>query len=591
MKLLKPLIVTLSFCTILAQDIPTKYDIKTGNLSDEERLQMENFQHQGYLQRDLDEQIKEECGDDYHCRNQILSGSDATSDKKFMGMSPSMVKGLSQAYTMIIGASDIGSKLDRNAGGDSSLRQLCSGDDSSCEPTAYQKAEKNLADKKKEFGMTDKDGNPVEDFDSDKLTDSQKDELNKAEKQVDQEKGEDQMEDYCKYVAMGTEVIAMATQKQQQDFILQTPTTQETAQVQMLQKQSRAHGARAKSTNTQVVGWGATTACYTGMMLGPAAPNSATNWLKLGAATLMWRYYEWEKEQHEDAKNKIDKIAAKLKSPGDCNPVSDRDCYCSQRETMNDMKWCLPQIHQRVAKDSYQVTCMDENLKEDLTCSCASNDTCLDKRIKKNLGTFGLPENVVSNMSPFFSMARGTVPNSSEQFGVSGKSGKLFATAKGILRDNADKVKLSSTKLPKGASDAIKFFEDLGVPSKSAKALLAAKQSPEAKKNAARFGSPSRYSYYKRGSTPYRKSNTLTFGGGQGINKKKQVKRNSNEFGNFMNKFKKKGSHKANGNGNVLKFAEQASRSAEITRDKSAGIFDIISRRYIISGRKRLEVE
>ena len=258
---------------------------------------------------------------------------------------------------------------------------------------------------------------------------------------------------------------------------------------------------------------------------------------------------------------------------------------------MNDTKWCMPQIRQKMAQNSYQVTCVDENLKEDIGCSCSSNNTCLDKRVKKSIEMMQLPPEIKSNLSPFFTMTKGQINGSGSQYGVNADSGKLFAKAQSLLRNNESKLQKEGS-LPKSAKDAVDFFSDLGLTKTAAKAILASKISPQAKKNMAKFDSGNKsVRYYKGTNNPRRKkSNILTFSGGGGLKKSKAKSSRNNPYASFLKKMKKgKGSSKPNGN--VMRFAQQASARAAITKDKSAKIFDIISRRYQVTAKKRLEID
>ncbi|OIQ19623.1 MAG: hypothetical protein BM556_03820 [Bacteriovorax sp. MedPE-SWde] len=611
MKLLKTILISFISVGLMAQQpLPTQQDIDDGNISDEEKIIMENFEHTGHLQRDYEEKLQAECsanGKSAAECNALAKGRDATQNEKFMGMSPTMMKGVAQAYTMVIGMTDLGSKLVSNADGEwntsKAIKAGCGTDTGkdldSCKET-------NEAAKKEANKMTEEKSNRLESqakekeklANKDGVTQKEKDALNDKHEKAnkDAEKKEDEeMEDYCRFVAMGTETIAMFQGKSDQDFIAETPSRTETAQVVALQKQSRAHGARARNVNTQVVGWGATTACYTAMMIGPASVTSWQNYLKLGASMLMWRYYDWEKGEHEKAKGIVDSVAAKLKGAGDCNPVSDRDCYCSQPETMNDVKFCMPQIRARTGNSQdYQLSCVNENLQQDPQCQCVADNTCLDKTIRTNMESMHIPATATNNLNPFFEMTKGVKKPGSGQFSVNSGSNKLFAVAKGLLRDNADKVNIPLGKLSKDQTEAANKFVEMGLPLKAAKGLASMKLNANAEKNLSKFKGSSnrRYSSYRGKRYKRRgKSNTLRFSGGKGISKSKSSGKSRDQYSNFLKKFGKKGKKGSKNNSNVLKFAEKASRSAQITKDKSEDIFRIISRRYQVTARKRLDVE
>lgn len=611
MKLLKTILISFISAGLMAQQpLPTQQDIDDGNISDEEKIIMENFEHTGHLQRDYEEKLQAECsanGKSAAECSALAKGRDATQSEKFMGMSPTMMKGVAQAYTMVIGMTDLGSKLVSNPDGEwntsKAVKAGCGTDTGkgldSCKDTneaAKKEADKMTEEKSSRLESQAKEKEKLANKDG--VTQKDKDALNEKHEKAnkDAEKKEDEeMEDYCRFVAMGTETIAMFQGKSDQDFIAETPSRTETAQVVALQKQSRAHGARARNVNTQVVGWGATTACYTAMMIGPASVTSWQNYLKLGASMLMWRYYDWEKGEHEKAKGIVDSVAAKLKGAGDCNPISDRDCYCSQPETMNDVKFCMPQIRARTGNSQdYQLSCVNENLQQDPQCQCVADNTCLDKTIRTNMESMHIPATATNNLNPFFEMTKGVKKPGSGQFSVNSGSNKLFAVAKGLLRDNADKVNIPLGKLSKDQTEAANKFVEMGLPLKAAKGLASMKLNANAEKNLSKFKGSSnrRYSSYRGKRYKRRgKSNTLRFSGGKGISKSKSSSKSRDQYSNFLKKFGKKGKKGSKNNSNVLKFAEKASRSAQITKDKSEDIFRIISRRYQVTARKRLDVE
>ena len=78
--------------------------------------------------------------------------------------------------------------------------------------------------------------------------------------------------------------------------------------------------------------------------------------------------------------------------------------------------------------------------------------------------------------------------------------------------------------------------------------------------------------------------NVLTFQGGKGITQKKTRKIAGQ-------KPSKTGSSKGSYSQQVLNFAKAAQQTAQISEDKDRHIFKIISRRYQISGKRRLQIK
>lgn len=565
---------------------PTKLDVETGNLTDSQKQTMENFVHTGYQQREYEETLSEECEKNGYSETQcksIANGGNASSQGKFMGMSPTMIKGIAQAYTMFMGMSGVSSKLVANEGG---VSTACNVSDSMCSDKG--KTTKDALTEKK----TANDA-----YAKNPEGEGLKDASDKADKKYEgtQEKGSEkkEQEDYCRYIPVGTEAMALIQQKSETEFIEQTATTStENAQSAALEKQSRAHGARARTVNTQVMGWAATSACYVAMMAGPASVTAPSNLLKLGASTLLWRYFTWEKGEHQKAKSTVDAIRAKLSGKGTCNPISERDCYCAQAETENDVTYCLPQIRARVGGSSdYQLTCITDELKTDEQCQCRYSGTCLDKTITEGLEGIHIPQPAQMAISNFKSMAKGSLKPGQNQYDVNSNSNKLFAVANDMVKKNLDASELNLKPLSNDDKLGVNELTNFGIPKALAQALLDKKETDETKKNAAKLTSGSFGKYAYSPSKYSNKSNgTIRFSGGEGLKNKNSNNNNGSDFANMLNKMKKKTNANESGSANVIKFAESASRSAQITKDKSRMLFDIISLRYQVSGRKRLDI-
>ncbi len=557
------LIFSLSFIVFAQDTAPTNADISSGNLSDQDR-QLLNYEHSGYLQRDMNEKFKEECEaqgkSDKACED-IKFGREATSGKKFLGLSPGMIGALSKAYTMIIGVSGLGSKIITNPDGEWNVSRFAKKDKADNSPTESSSQTENIEQK-----SATTDQSETEDL---------------VEETAEKEKKEEKQEDYCRYIAMGTETIATFMQTKENELIQSIPVNDRTAQVDMLYQQKNAHLSRARSVNTQVIGWGASAACYTAVMLGPASPTSVTNWLKLGASTLLWRYYSWEKKTHKNAAKTVQAVIDKLGSKGECNPINDRGCYCAQPETQNDQRFCLPQLREGGVAGTYQVSCLTGNLKNDPTCACATTNTCLDKRIKTSLANIHVPKSLAGNISPFFEVTKGISRPGANEYDIDSGSNKLFANASKILRDNATKLGLPNKELSKKQiEEALALSQFL--PNSAAKKFASAKSPKGTRKFSKKFKArPNSYT-----STPGKISNQfqdpkIRLRGGQALSPK-SPKRN----GRYNSKRVSSG-----GSQKVLRFATKATKSAQIYKDKSLNIFDVVSNRYRRTAKKRLEVK
>ncbi len=301
------------------------------NFTDDEKEIVDNYLHEGYIQRSYDEKCKENTETYKACLGQDV-------DPKFLGMKSSMVKALSKAYSMIIVA---------GAGGD-------------LETT---KDNENLtSDKNGEAEATS----------------------GKKEEEVDNT-------DYCKYIAAGTEAVTLVQTQMSQSDLNKLPTNQETFQKDQLYKAAENHNNRAKTAKIQTGGWGATTACYGAMIARPGI--SATSWsnlLKLGAAGLLTTFFYNEIGAHEKYRDKVKEIADGLPGKGDCNPVTQIDCYCAQEETKNDPKYCMGPTANYVMEKDLPTVCLDDSLEADPSCRCLSTNSCYDKMFEENIAALNL---------------------------------------------------------------------------------------------------------------------------------------------------------------------------------------------------------
>ena len=540
---LRPLLICLSLLlntSIFGQAITqTKYgDNDPTNLTDQDKDTSENFIHDGKAQRVYVEECTKSGETEEACLGQKADG-------KFAGVKSSNIAMLAKMYTMVIGMTDI-------AGGMSTT-------------------------------ATDFGGKGVEEV-------AKKSSDGVAEKSADKAEKKDQ-KDYCKYIPVATEAISMMNTKEDQKMIGLLPQDIETAQKDSLLKAAENHDSRAKTAKIQTAGWGAGAACYLATMTFTAASfGSVGNWAKLGAATLLASFYNSQVGDHEDYADKTRAIAAKIPGKGDCNPITDKMCFCTEESSKSRPdygKYCRPQLHnRRVAYKSQRVTCIDENMKEDVSCACAQRNTCVDKKVISIIKGFGSGTLGSSPMMADFSqLAKGELSARSLT-----SANQTVNTAIAKLRANDRKLPDTNTILTAKQKEEFNLLKKMGMPPRLAKKMALTKITSEMKKNMAKFngakakGKSSRA--YSRSRSKKKRSNVLTFSNGDGVNKQKIKKKSGNDF---MKRFGLKKKKRKKSKGTVLKFANRAQQRAQISNNKHRHIFDIISRRYQVSGWKRLE--
>ena len=339
------------------QTTPTK----SANLTDQEVQLKENYIHQGLA----NQIITEKCSG----KDAAICNGEAASHK-FLGVDSNMVKAVAQAYALF------GAMAGDNLG-------------------SISKGKSALAKEAAENGET-----------------GDKAETPKDKTETSKDKADKKANDYCKYIPTVTEGAATAVQMaKSKELAAEEVGNGDTAQRDALLKAAKSHDSRAKMAQLQAAGWFGGAACY--------AANAATGQfamdknlaIKLGAATLLGSFYQSEVAANKEYAEKTRKIAESLPGKGDCNPITDNLCYCSQPSSENDPTYCAKGLSKKaIAATSYRIACTNDQLKIDPTCECEKNNTCFDSYLEtQSEGSLELGGLGYSN-SPFKSvraLARG----------------------------------------------------------------------------------------------------------------------------------------------------------------------------------------
>nr|MBP9680974.1 hypothetical protein [Bacteriovorax sp.] len=500
----------------------------TKNLTDQDKQMSEHYVHQGKANRIIQEKCVGEMAE-------ACSGNEV--NHKVMGMDPGLIKAATAAYASFGAMSD-------------SILPLT------------KKPEKEAAPKDGEVKTNDKEVD------------------NKA---TDKEKS---ATDYCKYFPAVTEAAAMVSQK---NSIAGIDSGAETSQKEALMKAAKSHEERGKNAQIQAAGWFGGAACYALRIspLGSVTPDKNL-WIKLASATLLGTFYQEEVSANQEYADKTREIARSLPGLGDCNPITQTACYCSQPETENDPRYCKAQIAAKIATTPNRIACTDNKMQLDPNCNCEKSNSCFDKFIE-NVGAVEL--NLGSGLynSPFKSIASlahgkleaGTLNGSS--------SAGMAAIAKRALAQYASKVPDTGMLTPaqKAMADAI---ASKGIPASIAR-LMAKNPPPQSEMNKAMAkvqGLGSNGSQVASLS-PGAKSNVLDFSGGNGLGTSGKKVEKKNGMEDFMGKLNPKTS--ATNNGRILEFAQKAQASAPQITKADRPLFEIISLRYQTSGRKLLQLD
>lgn len=499
----------------------------SGNLTDQERQLSENYEDLAGGNKIL----KERCVGDMQdaCAGQAPS--------KVMGMSPGLMKAASQAYATFGAMGDI------------------------------LPLSKNVKPSTETAGKTETPKTAGTD------------------PKADTEKKKEKKEDYCKYIPTITETAASFAQKQ---TVAELNQNGETSQKEALLKVAASHDGRAEQSVIQETGWYAGAACYAYMAASQQAVIDTSLLVKLGAATLLGTYYELEREANKDYANKTREIANALPSKGACNPITQNDCYCAEKENANDPHYCKVQIAKRAATVFTRKACTDSTMKLDPSCSCEKTNSCFEKYLENN-GLADLQVGMGYTNSPFksiASIAHGRLDGSNI---TSADYSGTAAIAKKALREMSSTFKFNNNPLTAAQKSVADAITAQGIPNNVAR-LMAQNSPPQSAidKAAGKFSGAG--SFQVANYAPSGKSNVIDFSGGDGLGlggKKGDKKGGGAE--DFLGKMNPKGASLSNAK--VLEFAQKAQAKAPQITKSDKPIFEIISIRYQTSGRRLLQLD
>ena len=371
--------------------------------------------------------------------------------------------------------------------------------------------------------------------------------------------------DWCQMLIIGTEQMAKFKQQLDQQNIT-TMTGNKNAlerQRKSLEHAALSHRSRSKNHRLQMYGWGAAATCYAYYL----APTSIKGlgitdrslYFKAAGAAFMATFFYNESKQHKKYYEEVMKIAESLPKPGDCNPVTNRSCFCARPLIEENMslykKYCEPPTHNAaVAEDSYRIPCTDENMQTDVKCYCLNEDSCFDKKYFSDIKSPELRNFFKSPQAQDVrSMMRGEL-----------KGGGLANMQRGLAasRQVAKKIGIPKNMMPKpNRKGWMKVARDLGLPVEQAIALASMPKPPNADELANKFANASMphkdILKGKLGKKAWRFSKVKDF------NRKGKAK---NPYSSFMKGLKKRKRGKASHD--IMRFSERSSKSAQLNRNK-----------------------
>lgn len=554
---------SLFFSSFLYAQVMDTDTPQTQYLNDEDQKLSQEFVHEG-----LAEKIKQkECeGIEAECKGE-------EGDEKFLGIPNKMVELVGQAYTMIAGVGGTELKL----------------------------SDKALA--------------------SARATDPM---------------ARDYKPDYCSKIPMASDLVAKFKQTSEQENLKNLPAEGETVQKQELLKAAQSHKIRSETSVIQAAGYGATVACYTGMVAaGGVAITSVL--VKIPAAGILTAYHTTNAIRQKKMYERIKKIADKMPGKGYCNPITERSCYCdAYKELKKDQekvadenqkrlekvrednkpkgtfgqigsflgfsgkkeqyqekvvivdeagadKYCRPQLHQNaVGEESLRVSCVDQEMQLDPFCKCKGANACFDQKFVKFSSDITPEMFASSGLEDFSSMTRGELRGG--RVGSGGFSRNAVRT-NSLLKQFALKYPATGDINPNALATAKMAEDTFGIPKELAAHLTATPPTAADKAAGKKVVGSDIGGKMRVAEETSDQNQVLTFGQQQGgiPNRGRPGQQQAEEV--------KLQRGKASESGDVLQFAEKAAAKAQIEQRSDASIFNLISRRYQLTGSRYLQNE
>lgn len=382
--------------------------------------------------------------------------------------------------------------------------------------------------------------------------------------------------DYCGYIPAVIETSSNFYQqmmdKKTEENIGSTQGTQ-SQQAASFYAMAKVQKDRSKVATVQAAGWGATSACYAALMATNTINGSVGTYAKTAASILLTTFYTLKIKGHKERAEILEAMAKKLPQAGDCNPITATTCFCNENtsqasDPVNFQKYCTPKGFIALSNDSF--VCVDKENKVDAACDCKSKGTCISAKFATIGANIGLDSSVMNNP------LKGISPLSSG-FGVAGLQAitdKNLAFAKKTLKNIAD---VPDMKLTAKQKETAKELSNSGIP-KFAAASFASSAStgklPDSLTGSG-YGSANTQDS-SRLNKAFTSVSNPKFNSGSTLKGKSSGSSYKSPFGTFGKKKRTGGANKVE----ILSFAEQAQREAEITKDTSKPIFDIITYRY-----------
>jgi|GEM_PF-6352102 len=545
---------------------------RPGGLTDEEKKIAETYQHKGLTEKIYNEKCRKPSGVegklgpiDPFCEGKTYSGLESAP------IPEEIISTLKQAYSFIIGANP----LSILQGGGVNSSQLAS---------MQQKAD---AAKSATSSATNASKSTA-----------------------------DQIFEYCGLIAAATEGIVLL--KQQFDNASLSNLKQKSAgsplgeQKVALYHTAISHENRYHNSIIQSVGWTTTFACFVAKTVinGLSGTFDWKDIVKAAGAAILAGFSIEQSVRSLYARDKVMGVAKALPSPGDCNPVTETACFCTEKTSLGDpdyTKYCvLNKASDDPTKNGGTHACINDAFKIDPECNCRKTNSCFEEKYSQFFlgggGNNPLANSIKANVGQIM---RGETLGSGNLKSLS--EGKMATQ----LRESQDlfNSKHKDPSPPKELQEPLKgFSEKLGIQSPLNRYLASNSPLPVANSEAGDSFSKNFSSGDLSGdmlsqtqrnpsSNNDDSQKVLQFQGGDGLSALGQ----KDSLGAYastttgpslpedlLNALGSNNKKEQEGNGKVLSFHDKAVEQQNLTHQKEKNLFEIISYRYFYN-KQRLE--
>lgn len=395
---------------------------------------------------------------------------------------------------------------------------------------------------------------------------------------------DDKQTDYCIYIAMTYETLAMFMQQNQQSKADKAAAGVNDIQLQSLINLKETHKARKTTATYQAAIYGSVSACYAAMAFTGKAQTDWRFFAKLGGATALTGLYIKKAAKHANASKAVQKVIDSLPKSGQCNPWTNTPCFCKE-STSKDL---YPTEYQSVCvlnngdieTPKVATGCgkiVNNAVTYDSECSCKQTNSCLKTSMTGFTGNIGTGANFMNAANQGFDL----LSNGTADTGALADYANGAAAMTNKLKPKTDTTpKVNLTDAQKKEAEELKpvlgNLANLAAASRAMSAPGGIQDSAKSSSAAINKLSPEIKEKLAEGiKGNYRKGNS-------GFNA-------SSESNDFVFPGLPTAAPQANNNTEILTFAEQAVMNADVSNKPETPIFDIISNRYRRSAWERLE--